>query len=405
MMKRTNGWSIAAVVLLLVGWASVEFGCASKQANTPEADDVPEKTPSLVNIQPRDGVYLRAGFDKDPSHFVGRFLNNDVKPEQIDETKGVQTRCSKHLEIKEVEAGGSFDEYFNASRSAGGSVSVEPGAFPDDVMEGNKPQAKAAAKLEKGTVVRIKYDLNKKMRGVKTDKYYKCCRKHVDACSGRYFSEFWKGTGEVYQAVGTKQSASASAQANSKGSASLEYKNGVAWKRSMTFEDMYFAFRTSRAKIESSGCKWADQPPTSETGKYFVGVSPPAATESKARTLAMRNARKQVVKYLGEYVSATSKTTSSAMKGYLKDEEVVQTAADGIAEQVKDKRWCPAETKESPDGTLYKVKVLSFFPDEAKKEAAKAVIDNIKASKKVEPEDVEQLDEAKKAIDADTASK
>jgi len=398
MNRRSSSWSIAAVAFLVVGWSQLGLGCASKQADTPEADDVPETTPSLVNIQPRDSVYLRAGFDDDPTHFIGRFLNDDVESEQIDETKGVQTRCTEHIETNEVNAGGEFDEFFNASRSAGASVGVKPGAFPSETVEGENPKGEISAKLEKGTVVRVKYTLDKKLRGVKTDEYYKCCRQNVGACSGRYFSEFWKGTGEIYQAVGTEQSVNASGEVPTKGEASIEYKNGVAWKRSMTFDGMYFAFRTARATIETAGCEWADRPPTSDEGKYFVGVSPPTATESKARTLAMRNARKQAVQYLGEYVSASSKTKSSAMEGYLEDEEIVETAAEGIAKQVKDKRWCPPEKRESPDGTLYKIKVLSFFPDQARAEAAKKVIDNIKQSEKVNPEDVEELDQLKRNV-------
>lgn len=381
----------------------VFHGCAGNQPKPPEAGDIPDKTPSIVNIQPRDGVYLRAGFDADPSPFVGRFLNEDVDAAEVDETKGVQTQCSKHIEPEVVEAGGTFDEYFNASQSAGASVGVDPGIVPDDALpEDVTPEGNVGGKLQRGTVVRVKYDLEKKMRGIKTEAYNECCRKHVDACSGRYLAEFWLGTGEIYQAVGTEKGVKAGADVPTKGEAEIDFKQGLAWRRSMKFDDLYFAFRTARAAIETAGCSWADQPPTSDEGAYFVGVSPPAASESKARTLAMRDARKQVIRYLGEYLKTETATESNAMEGYVDDEEIVQTAAEGVAKHVKDDRWCPAETKESPEGTLYKVKVLSYFPDDDRTTAAKKVLENLAASDRVSDEDKKTLQELKEGLESGT---
>jgi len=378
-IRRSARSVVCAAVAILI-----PHGCATNQAEPPEAGDVPDKTPSLVNIQPRESVYLRAGFDADPSHFVGRFLNEDVQTSEIDETEGVQTRCTEHIEPEVVEAGGSFDEYFNASQNAGASAGIDSGVFAEEAVgDGGTPEAEISAKLERGTVVRVKYDLAKKMRGVKTEGYYDCCRRHVDACSGRYLSEFWLGTGSIYQAIGTEKGIQAEADVPSKGSAEIDYKQGLAWRRSMEFEQMYFAFRTAEAEIDSSGCSWVNQPPTSEEGQFFVGVSPPAASESKARTLAMRNARKQAIQYLGEYVRTTTATESNAMQGYVEDDELVETAAAGVADHVKDRRWCPAETESSPQGKLYKVKVLTYFPDDRRREAAGDVLEKLETSENV----------------------
>lgn len=386
---------VSAVGVASLLGAGALAGCGGKQ-KTPDPD-IPENTPSLVNIQPREGVFLRAGFDADPSDYLGRFINDAVEEEDIDETEAVQTQCTEHLETKEVRAGGTFDEYYELSTGASASLGVKPTAFEGELA----PSGNASAGLQKGTVVRVKYDLTKKMRAVKTDEYYECCRKHVGACSGRMLGEFWAGTGEIYQAMGTEKGVKASANIPTKGDASVEFKQGIAWKKAQTFEKMYFAFRPQRTKINTN-CAWADNPPVSDEGQYFVGISGPVATEQQARDRAMRNARVQAVKYLGEVIATASKTKSSAMEGYLEDEEIVQTAAKNIAKRVKDDRWCPAETKESPEGVLYKSKVLAFFPQKDRAEAAIATLDaveaKLEASGEMSEEQREQLKQLRQGL-------
>jgi hypothetical protein len=215
------------------------------------------------------------------------------------------------------------------------------------------------------------------MRGTKTPEYYECCRSTVNGCSGRYLAEFWAGTGEIYQYIGSKQQFEANAKVPTTAEGSIDFKNGIAWKRAMTFDDLYFAFTTADAAIQKDDCGWVDKVPRSDEGKYFVGVSAPAATESKARSLAMRDARKQVVQYLGEFIRSATATKSSAMEGYLEDEEILQTMAQGVAKRVKDDRYCPVETRKSPEGTLYISRVLAFFPEKDKAEAAREAVDNL----------------------------
>jgi hypothetical protein len=90
------------------------------------------------------------------------------------------------------------------------------------------------------------------------------------------------------------------------------------------------------------------------------------------------------------------------MDGYLEDESVIRTVSEGLAEKVKDERWCPAETQESPEGILYKTKVLAFFPEAAQQEAAKqtvdAVIQKAEADGELTDEKLSELQQLKAAI-------
>jgi hypothetical protein len=360
-------WTVAAVLAL--------FGVACGGSDRPKGTEMPTEVPSL-HIEPKKGVFLRAGFDADPSDYIGRFINDDVATNDIDETKGVETTCSQYIEYKEVRAGGTYDEVYQASTSAGASLGVAP------VAQAAGTSGNASAGMEDSAVVRVQYQLTKKMRGTKTPEYQSCCRENINGCSGRYLAEFWSGTGEIYQFVGSQQQMQADASAPATADGSVEYKNGAAWKRAMSFDDLYFAFITADAAISDDDCSWVDKLPISSEGQYFVGVSPTTATESKARSLAMREARKQAVQYLGEFIKTTSKTKSNAMKGYLEDEELVSSVAEGLAKRVKDDRYCPTETIDSPEGPVYKSRVLAFFPEEDQAEAAKEAVD--KVEKKLE---------------------
>jgi hypothetical protein len=96
-----------------------------------------------------------------------------------------------------------------------------------------------------------------------------------------------------------------------------------------------------------------------------------------ARDLAMRNARDQVVKLVGEYLSTQSSTDASLIKGYLEDKQVTTAAASGIAAQVKDVKWCKAATTSTPEGVRYTSKVLAFLAHADKPRAAQSVLDSM----------------------------
>ena len=106
---------------------------------------------------------------------------------------------------------------------------------------------------------------------------------------------------------------------------------------------------------------WETKLPESPDGTYHIGMSPPAATETKARELALRDAQTNVIKYLGTEIAETYKSESNAIDGLLADETLVVAGAKGIAAKVKDRCWRPLEVMAGPDA-LVVAKVLVFYP-------------------------------------------
>jgi hypothetical protein len=394
-VSKTGAWrrqSSLWLALGALGVASLVSGCPAQ----PRPDVLPSK--GVVVPTADKSVFLRASFDDDPSPYLGRFVPNDIAVEQTDENQGVQTRCSKFIKFQEVNAGGNFDEYYNSSTSGGVSLSV-PG------VAGGKISAGAQS------TVRVRYQLKKKLRAVVEDQegFDQCCTQDAAQCPDFIIGEFFYGTGEVLQAVGNSTDFGADG-IYSAVSGELEFKDEVAWKRSSTFEDLYFAFRKQRMRTgqvaggagDPNDCAWAYNVPTSLDGKFFVGVSPPAASEGDARNLAMRNARQQVVQFLGEYITSAMKTRSSAVEGILEDESVVSAVAEGLVSKVKDQRWCAPESSSSPRGQMVSVKVLAFFPEADKKEAAQQALvsfqKNLQAQGKLDAGLKQELEGAAKEI-------
>ncbi|RAL22761.1 hypothetical protein DL240_07630 [Lujinxingia litoralis] len=364
--------ALGMVALLL---PSLGTGCSS-HADKPDVSAMAQG-PYVAGA--REGVYLRASFDSDPSMYIGRFISPGVSPDEIDENRGVQTSCSQYITYREVNAAGQFDEYYQSSSSVKASLGLQAPAISA------APSGDASVGNERTTNVRVRYNLKKKLVAhiEDFDAYNTCCESSADACSGQYIGEFWSGEGTLFQNTGRSTDVDVSAKGGPElgGTAyqvggDVEIADGWAWRRAITFEDVYFAFRVVDAEI--TGCGWVDRPPQSDEGQYFVGISPPAATGDMARTMAMRNARTQVVQYLGEAIVSESITRAS-LQGYLEDEQVVATAAEGIASRVKDERYCPAETVESPEGLKYIARVLAFFPygeeERARREMVKSIAD------------------------------
>ena len=333
------------------------------------------KTPedSQVRMQaPKKSVYVRASFDDDPSPYLGRFVPASLPADQIDENAAAQTRCSKFVTHKELRAAGTFDEVINASSGVAASLGV---AAVGGIS--------ASAGTKAG--VRVTYKLDKKMRAEISDPdgFDRCCKAAPDQCSNLMIGEFLSGTGEVYQFAGSEQGIKAAGR-QALNTGDFDFKSGIAWKRSSTFEKVYFAFRTQAARLGSAktapdDCSWANAVPTSLDGTYFVGMSQPAMSEAQARDYAQRNGRAAVVRYLGEFIQTSTGSTSSAVDGFLKDEDKISTVAKGLARKVKAERFCPAEQKETPDGMMYVAQVLMFFPKGEEIAAAKATLDAVEA--------------------------
>ncbi len=357
-------------------------------ASTPGKEEIGKASPNVAQTvrinPPPQNVFVRVSFDDNPKAFIGRFIPDALPRTEIDENRAATTRCSEHVAFEEVNAGGTFDSSFNGSNAVSGSLGVVPVASAE------------LAKSSEG-VLRVKYVLKKKLRAVVKDPaaFDRCCKAAADQCAKQYIGEFWYGSGSIYQVLGAKESIEASGVAKTV-SAAIDYKDDVAWKQLTEFQDMYFAFRTNETGLGSgvgamaaNDCSWANAVPTSLDGQYFVGVSQPMADQAMARDDAMRNARTQVVKFIGETIKTASKTTASAVEGVLADERVTAAVAEGLVERVKDQRWCDGEKVATPKGELVQTKVLAFFPTADKAAVAKASVDvmlkTLKAQGKLTP--------------------
>ena len=358
-MRRFGVGRRQILVLVMISGIVLSWSCRKDE------DEIEQPTPVVeqsVHIEPQPGIYLRTGFDSDPSDFIGRFISDDVPADMIDENRGRQTRCSQFIEFREVRAGGTYDEIYRASRSAGATLDVA------SIAEVAGVRGDMSGGTEEAAAVRVKYELTRIMRGSPTEEYWDCCDRNVGQCSGRYLSEFRAGTGTIYQMLGSQKALEAGVVVPATVGTEVVYENEVAWQRTMEFEDLYFAFAVAEGAAFDD-CGWVNNIPVADDGIYVVGHSPRVASESRARTLARRNARQQVVEYLGEYIESSSTTTISSMDRYLEDEEIINTMAEGVAERVQVERYCPPEEFESPEGPLYSTYVLGFFSEDETKEA------------------------------------
>ncbi len=362
-------------------------------ACTPVADPPPSIPGSSV-IRPTRSIHLRAAFDSDPSAYVGRFVPDKIDTEAIDETAAAQTRCSEFIGYKVVDANQEMDEVLDASQSAAASIGVK-GILGAHASAGSHAAA------------RVKYTLKKRMQAIVKDPaaLAQCCQAEKSACAVKIIGEFLMGSGEVYEAAGSEKEAGASNVVKSV-TGTIDYKDNVAWRRVNNFNDTYFAFLTTPVQLAAApapdaSCSWCENIPTSLDGSFFCGVSPDAPSESMARDFAMRNAREQVVKFLGELLTTASKTEASLIQGYLADNQVTTAAAQGVASEVKDRTWCAPAESSTPDGKRYKSKVLAFFPKSAQNAAAKTTLEAILAApraKTMSKEDRAKLEEQLKAL-------
>ncbi|MBL8923711.1 MAG: hypothetical protein JNJ54_32955 [Myxococcaceae bacterium] len=333
---------------------------------------------------------MRATFDSDASNLIGQFLPDSVGDEQADESQAGRTRCSEFIKPKKIAASGEVEDVFGASASVGGKVGVK-GVVQ---IQGERKATNA---------VRIKYTaLEKYVADVDTKGLYECCQNAPDQCPGRYISQTLAGDGRIFVATEKQNSVGVEAEGSFKHipiSADAFYKDGVKWERTTEFKGQHFAFSMSRvlapSPIATNSCDWVNNIPRSLDGQYFVGVSEPMPSERVARDMAMREARAQVVKYIGEYLEQGSSSSQNikgalgAAGGELEQNSTVDAIANGVAKLVKDERWCGPEKSETPKGTLQTMKVLAFFPNSERAAAARiqlqTLMDVLKQKGKLTP--------------------
>lgn len=350
------------LALCLLASCAISTACSGAPAR-PDASGGP-----VVPEPPERSVFIRASFDDDPSDFIGRFLPKDLAPEGIDENAAmIGGRCGKFLDVKTVNASGTFEQTFNASRGVQGSLGV-------------KPFGSVNAGHTSDTGLLVKYQLKRKMNvtAPDPDALAQCCASAPEQCSDRMIGEFWYGSGSVSQFAGRADEASGSGMYKT-ADASVSIKDGWAWSRVSTFEDAYFAFRVVAGPVKNTICqqRWWEEVPQSLDGMYFPATASVLAPESKAREEAMRNARRDVIRYLGERITETYKGSSSSLGGALEDTTLVEAAAQGLAERVKDRCWTPVTLRDTPEGPYTEIRVLAFLPEGELKRAQLAAVETM----------------------------
>jgi len=326
----------------------------------------------------RANFFLRNAFDTDPSAYIGRFVPEGTPPLDADDASAMQTACTEHISYTEVGGGGvQYDEYFNASTNVAASMGIP-------LLSTAGFEAGADVGHSGGSVVRVRYTLTRKFIATidDPDEFSECCHAGPGRCTDLYLGEFMEGTGELFHFTGTGTDVSAGGGARGV-EVGVEVKDGVSWSRAITFPNpVFFAFKTTVTHIEPlpEPCgPWTDQIPQHASGEYFVGLSEIVDSERVARDQALRDARTQVIRYVGEAISTGAielRSTSGAigdLTSHLDQADFVEAAAEGVAEFVKDRAWC-IEEHPTPGGTKYSAKVLAFLPDK-EEEGAAGVLD------------------------------
>ncbi len=325
--------------------------------------------PAMANIAPVTNLYLRNAFDTDPSAYVGRFIQDGLS--DLDEAASMTTSCSGFVTYREVGGGNvTYDEVMSASSAAAGRIGV-PAIMGVGASAGTT------------SVVRVHYTLTRKLIGEiqDPDGFRACCLQTEDRCTERYVGEFMEGTGEIYYALGRALDFQGKAAA-SKVTGEISYHKETAWQQAIQFESpVFFAFKVHQnpVKLEIGCGDWVTRPPKSATAQYFVGISPAMDSESLARSAALRDARLQVVRWLGESL-ATGTISNVGISGSIQDmqsslqeDTVVEAAASGVASMVKDENWC-IEATPVPGSTRYVAKVLALLPTAQAQQAAEGML-------------------------------
>lgn len=336
---------------------------SSAQA-APKPKPAPPTGPALAATK---SLYLRSAFDTDPSLYLGRFIPDGTLKGDLDESRGMQTQCSRHIQYKTVGGGDvAYDELYTASTGASISAQI--------------PQvATISAGVSTGTTVRVSYRMTEKLVSFISDpdKYAACCARAPDQCPAEYIGEFVSGTGAVYYANGLDVGAKVKVEPSvvkSELFPKLEVKHGQSWSRGIVFENpVFFGFKLypNPAKPPDWDCA-SESVPLSSLGYYFVGVSPQVGDEAKARDDAMFNARKRVVQFVGEQIMSGEVTVQGATSGapmQLTSESWVEGAASGLATLVQNQKTC-VEKIPMPNGYEYRARALAYVPNASVEAAA-----------------------------------
>ncbi|OGQ10400.1 MAG: hypothetical protein A2138_06220 [Deltaproteobacteria bacterium RBG_16_71_12] len=358
-----------------------------------------------VKLSVKPALFLRATPDGDASPIVGAFIPDEVPDSEIDETSLARTRCSSFIKPNRVPASGSFKEVTAASSGAAGKIGVKSIANID--LGGSEAQA-----------LLVKYELLEKMSAnVDADGLAQCCAAAPDQCTKRYISGAIMADGEYFAATEKASNMGLDATVPVEGvpvTGDVMYQDDLKWQRQAAFKRQYFAFTFARnggvglggKGAPANPCAWVNQVPPSADGQFFVGVSNPMDTEKLAREDAMRDAREQVVKYLGEYLTeeAASRTSTvgkaSDLTTLVQDEKAKTNMAQGLARFVKDQQWCGPDQVAAPSGMKHVMKALAFFSNGERKAASLAAMRALIDTKKAAGDNTAPLEKMLKDIEA-----
>ncbi len=385
---------LSAVVSLTVG---ALVGCASSEPSIGAKTTVLSTKPS---------IYLRVTPDGDASDIIGAFVPDDVPDGEVDESAAVRTRCSKFITPKRVPASGQYAEVAAASSGASGKLGVKSIAKVD--LGGQSSEA-----------LLVRYQLIEKMQAdVDEDNLQRCCESAPDQCSKRYITGALMADGNYYAATEFGSGGSADVDALKVSElpidAAIVFDSDMKWERKVGFKRQYFAFSIRRGLAGGLGktgavaddCSWTKKIPTDLDGSYFVGVSNPMLTEKDARNDAMRDAKDQVIRYLGEWLAEASSTAtktvgnSADLQTLMDDTKVKESISGGIARSVKDRNWCGPEEQASPSGMRQVMKVLAYFPNSERDAASKLALQTIIQRQKEAGRDVTNLEAMLKGLEA-----
>lgn len=388
-MRRMTG-----VLLAVVG---VLGGCPSAGG-----EQLGSKT-TVLSTKP--SIYLRVTPDGDASDIIGAFVPDNIPDAEVDETVAVRTRCSKFITPKRVPATGEYSEVAAASSGAAGKVGVKNLAKVD--LGGQSAEA-----------LLIRYKLIEKMQAdVDEDNLQRCCESAPDQCSKRYIAGALMADGNYYAATQFGSGGDASLEALRVSElpidANVVFDSEMKWERKVGFKRSYFAFNIRRGLaggLDKAGpvaddCSWTKKIPTDLDGMYFVGVSNPMLTEKEARTDALRDAKEQVIRYLGEWLAEGSMTATKTvgntadLQTLMDDTKVKESLSGGIARSVKDRNWCGPEEQASPSGMRQVMKVLAYFPNTERDAASKLALQTIIQRQKEAGRDTAALDEMLKKLE------
>lgn len=384
--------SCAVLAMVVVG-----VGCAGAEPNIGAKTTVLSTKPS---------IYLRVTPDGDASDIIGAFIPDDISDANVDESAAVRTRCSKFIVAKRVPASGQYSEIAASSSGAAGKLGVKNIARVD--LGGQSSEA-----------LLVRYTLIEKMQAdVDEDNLQRCCESAPDQCSKRFISGALMADGNYYAATDFSSGGGGAVEvlnvANLPIDAAVVFDSEMKWERKVSFKRQYFAFNMRRGLAGGLGktgavaddCSWTKKVPTDLDGMYFVGVSNPMLSEKEARSDALRDAKEQVVRYLGEWLAegntSVSKTvgTSNDLQTLIEDTKVKENLSGGVARSVKDRNWCGPEEQASPSGMRQVMKVLAYFPNTERDAASKLALQTIIQRQKEAGRDTKNLEEMLKHFES-----